>query len=241
MLWDRHDLELYERWLDSPKGSYALARECALLECLTSAWPRRGRSLLEIGCGPGFFLEFFHRAGFDVTGLDKSPVMIQAARERMGNLAECNLGDATALPYESDSFDYVALLTLLEFVSDPLQALIEATRVARRAVIVGYVNGFSLYRLNAKRHKLLTQAHWYTPWSMRSLVRKAVGPAPIREGSVLPCPECTWREGFPAYGLGRMILPVQIGAYCAFTADLTCEPPLTPIGAFAKAQPTKSF
>jgi len=241
MLWDRHDLELYERWLESPRGSYALARECALLEWLTSSWPRRGRSLLEIGCGPGFFLDFFHRAGFDVTGLDKSPVMIRAARELMGNRAECNLGDATALPYENDSFDYVALLTLLEFVPDPRQALVEATRVARRAVIVGYLNGFSLYRLGSNRHRLLSQARWYTPWAMRSLARQAVGPAPIREGSVLPGPECTWKEGFPAYAAGRMILPVQLGAYCAFTADLTCEPPLTPIAAFVRPQTTKSF
>jgi SAM-dependent methyltransferase len=241
MLWDRHDLERYERWLASPRGAYALACECRLLESLMAGWPRRGRTLLEIGCGPGFFLEFFHRAGFDVTGLDKSPVMIEAARHRLGRNAECNLGDAHHLPYENDQFDYVALLTLLEFVEDPAGVLMEARRVARRAVIVGYVNRFSLYRLSAKRHKLLSQARWYTPWAMRHLARRVVGPAPIHEGSVLAGPQWSWREGFPFWGLGGAVLSVPVGAYCAFVADLTAEPPLTPIGAFAGAAPTKSF
>lgn len=241
MLWDRQDLERYERWLDSPQGAYALAREFRLLEWLTAAWPRRGRSLLEVGCGPGFFLDFFHRAGFDVTGLDKSPVMIEAARQRLGERAECNLGDAHHLPYETDQFDYVALLTLLEFVEDPRRVLMEAARVARRAVLVGYLNRFSLYRLTAKSHVLLGQAKWFTPWAMRSLTRSSVGLAPVHEGSVLPGPPWTWNEGFPFWGLGSLVLPVPVGAYCAFAVDLTTEPPLTPLAARAFAQPTKSF
>ena len=44
MLWDRHDLERYERWLASAQGGYAFAQECRLLEWLTAAWPRRGMS-----------------------------------------------------------------------------------------------------------------------------------------------------------------------------------------------------
>jgi SAM-dependent methyltransferase len=241
MLWDRHDLDRYERWLASPPGAYALAQECRLFEWLTSAWPRRGRTLLEIGCGPGFFLEFFHRAGFDVTGFDKSPVMLEAARERLGGKADFNLGDAHHLPYDTDSYDYVALLTLLEFVENPRHVLMEAARVARKGILVGYVNRFSLYRLSAKHHKLLSQARWFMPWSMRSLARSAMGLLPIHEGCVLPGPYWTWRTGFPLWGLGRLVLPLPIGAYCAFTADLTAEPPLTPIAAFAGAQPTKSF
>lgn len=241
MLWDRHDLERFERWLASPRGAFALSCECRLLEWLARAWPRRGRTLLEVGCGPGYFLEFFHRAGFDVTGFDKSPVMLEAARQRLGDSADLNLGDAHALPYDSDSFDYVALLTVLEFVENPRKALAEAARVARRAVIVGYVNRFSFYRLSARSHGVLSQARWYTPWGMRSLVRSVAGPAPVNEGSVLPGPECTWRHGFPLYGLGGAVLPVPVGAYCALSADLTCEAPLTPIASFAGAQPTKSF
>lgn len=235
MLWDRHDLERYNRWLASPRGAYALVCECRLLEWLTAGWPRRGRTLLEVGCGPGVFLEFFHRAGFDVTGFDKSPVMLMAARERLDGRADFNLGDARHLPYDSDQFDYVSLLTVLEFVDDPALALAEALRVARRSVIVGYVNAFSLYHLARKRHSLLRQARWFTPWAMRRLVRDSAGAAPVHEASVLAGPEWTWRNGFPLWGLGRMVLPVQVGAYCALAVDLTAEPPLTPLPHLAGA------
>lgn len=241
MHWDRTDLERYERWLASRGGSYAFTQECRLLESLTAGWPRRGRTLLDAGCGPGMFLEFYHRAGFDVTGCDTSPVMVAAARHRLGDKVDCVLADIEHLPYDPDSFDYVSLLTVLEFLKNPQCALYEAARVARRGVIVGYVNRCSLYRLAAKRHKLLSQARWYSPWIMRRMARKAFGLAPLHEASVLPFPEWTWHDGPPLWGLGRMVLSLPLGAYCVLVADLTAEPPLTPLLSFAGAQPTKSF
>ncbi len=241
MPWDRADLERYERWSASPRGGYALAREMHLLERLTEGWPRRGRTLLEIGCGPGDFLGFFHRAGFDVSGLDKSPVMLAASRDRLGDRADLHLGDAQHLPFDDDSFDYAALLTVLEFLPDPRKALAEAARVARRGVLVGYVNRFSLYRLTARRHKLLSRARWFTPWAMRAMIRAVAGPAPVKEGSVLPLPEWSWRPGFPLWGLGRAVLPLPVGAYCGLIVDLTAEPPLTGLPSFSRAMPTKSF
>ena len=236
MLWDRHDLDRYERWLSSKEGAYALECEFHLLERLTAAWPRRGRTLLEIGCGPGVFLEFFDRAGFDVTGLDKSPVMAAAAGHRLGARAEVRVGDAHALPYEADQFDYAALLTVLDFVEDPALALKEAARVARHGVLVGYLNRFSLHALCVKKDSLSGRARWFWPWGMRGLARQALGRAPIHEGSVLPGPRWSWREGFPLWGLGRVVLPAPVGAYCAFTADLTAGPVVTPIPAFARPE-----
>lgn len=242
MLWDKDDLVRYERWHASQAGAYALAQECHLLERLSAGWPRRGRTLLEVGCGPGVFLNFFHNAGFDVTGFDKSPVMLEAARERLANRAAFHLGDAHQLPYEDNEFDYVVLLTVLEFVHSPAEVLAEAARVAKRALLVGYLNGFSLFRLGVKRHTLLSQASWFCPWRMRRLARGVTGPAPIHEASVLPGPVCTWRDGFPLWGLGRAILPFPVGAYSAFTVDLSTEPPLTPLPAWrARTEPTKSF
>jgi len=237
MLWDRRDLERYERWLSSPQGSYALLSEFHLLEWLTAAWPRRGRTLLEVGCGPGVFLEFFHRAGFDVTGLDKSPVMAAAAGYRMGAQAECRVGDAHALPYEADQFDYVALLTVLDFMEEPGVALREAARVAKHGIVVGYLNRFSVHALCVEKRSISGRARWFTPWAMRMLARQALGRAPLREASVLPGPKCTWREGFPLWRLGRILLPAPVGAYCAFVADLTAEPLRTPLPAFAGATP----
>lgn len=242
MCWDLDDLRRYERWLASSAGEYALALEFDLLSHLTSHWPRRGRRLLDIGCGPGVFLEHFHRAGFDVTGLDRSPLMVEAARERIGPLADVQVCEATHLPFEDNSFDYASLLTVLEFIENPLDVLREASRVAKRGILVGYLNRMSLYRLCAGSGTLLSRARWFWPWRMRSLVRTALAGAHLRERSVLPGPPATWRTGFPLFQAGRLVLPPWLGGYCALAVDLIDEPPLTPLPAWrTRVQPTKSF
>jgi len=59
---------------------------------------------------------------------------------------------------------------------------------------------------------------------------------------VLPGPPATWKPGFPLFLTGRLILPPWLGGYCALTANLADEPPLTPLPAWrARVQPTKSF
>lgn len=45
-----------------------------------------GRRILEVGCGPGWLCEYFARLGYDVTGTDISPDLIEVARERIARL-----------------------------------------------------------------------------------------------------------------------------------------------------------
>lgn len=232
MLWDLEDLRRYERWLASPAGAFAFAQERRLFEALTACWPRRGRTFLDIGCGAGHNLENFHQAGFCVTGVDKSPVMLQAARERLGRTATLHLAEASHLPFDNDAFDYVGLFTVLEYAPDPADLLAEAVRVAKRGLIVGYRNAFSLSGAFCGRFSATHKARFFTPWRMRRLLRAAAGNVPYVEASVLPGPPFTWRTGFPLYALARGLCRQPIGAYCALAADLTAEPPLTGLPAW---------
>lgn len=232
MIWDLEDLRRHECWLASPAGAFAFAQERRLFEALTACWPRRGRTFLDIGCGAGHNLENFHQAGFSVTGVDKSPVMLQAARERLGDAAALHLGEASHLPCEDDSFDYVGLFTVLEYAADPVELLVEAVRVAKRGIIVGYRNAFSIHGAFCGRSRSTRQARLFTPWRMRRLLRAVTGPVPFVEASVLPGPACTWRAGFPLYVLGARVYRLPLGAYCALAVDLTSEPPLTGLPAW---------
>jgi SAM-dependent methyltransferase len=56
-------------------------------------------SILDLGCGTGRHLELFAAAGYDVTGVDRSPAMVAAAKERLAPYG----GRATVV--ESDLFD----------------------------------------------------------------------------------------------------------------------------------------
>jgi len=71
--------------------------------------------LLEVGCGTGSNLKLFAENGWKVYGIDLSPAMLQQAGKKLEAGAALSIGDASALPHPSDSFDLaLAMLTLHE-------------------------------------------------------------------------------------------------------------------------------
>lgn len=237
MLWDKDSVQQYLEWFSSEQGAFALCAEKQLVSYLMSGWPRRGHTLLEVGCGPAIMLELFWEAGLDVTGFDAAPEMLAAARERMGGKADFHLGDAEHLPFDDNQFDFVALLAVLEFVKDPVRAMEEACRVASRGIVLTMRNRWSWYYLshgNRGRYAQKTplqEATWFHPFAMRALVKKATGRKIMTMRSVLPGPYRTWRNRLPWAWLNGCILPYGLGAYAGIRVDLCNVPSVTPLGA----------
>src|SRR5687768_1614343 len=77
-------VDLYERharaWAaDRRRGSF---QERSWLQRFVAGLPR-GASILDVGCGAGEPIAgFLLEAGFEVTGIDSSPAMIEMCRER---------------------------------------------------------------------------------------------------------------------------------------------------------------
>jgi ubiquinone/menaquinone biosynthesis C-methylase UbiE len=81
--------------------------------------PSKGMNILDVGCGTGSHLELYQRYKCDLYGIDLSPSMLNVARERLGNTAQLDLGDATEMPYEDGKFDLViSMLSLHEMSPD---------------------------------------------------------------------------------------------------------------------------
>ena len=105
--------------------------------------PRAGERILDVGCGPGFFVaELVERVGRDgfVMGVDRSPQVLALAAERSAERSNVAFAeaDATALPVEDGDFDAVLCVQVLEYVTDVEAALAELYRSLRpggRAVI----------------------------------------------------------------------------------------------------------
>lgn len=170
---DASVVQAYEHWYES-RGQQADRLEKRLLARLLSHCPR-ATTLLEVGCGTGHFTRWLAQQGFQVVGLDVSPRMLEEAR-RLDALQYVQ-GDALALPFESGAFDVVALITTLEFVADPRQALSEAARVARSGLILGVLNRCSLIAL---RRKAAARSPWnvarfFAPGELARLVRQVAG------------------------------------------------------------------
>jgi ubiquinone/menaquinone biosynthesis C-methylase UbiE len=161
----------YEAWYET-SGRRADRLEKVLLKRLLAGFSR-ARTLLEVGCGTGHFTRWFGEQGLQAMGLDLSPPMLAEA-VRLGNLAYVQ-GDALAVPFPAGAFDLVALITTLEFVTDPVQALSEATRVARHGLILGVLNRQSLlaWRRRHSGEALWQEARFFTPAELVRLVQQA--------------------------------------------------------------------
>lgn len=101
-----------------------------------------GRSLLDVGCGPGTITtEFAERlAPGEVVGVDVGESVIEQARASAADAGLDNLrfeaGDGYGLSFADDSFDIVHAHQVLQHVSDPVALLRECGRVCRPGGVV---------------------------------------------------------------------------------------------------------
>jgi SAM-dependent methyltransferase len=108
-----------------------------LVACLA---PRRGESILDLGCGTGEDLERILEIhpGVRVTGMDSSDRFLRRARRRLAKhikrgIAELVVGDAgKKLPFPSNHFDAVLSVELMECL--PLQGQRQLMREVHRVL-----------------------------------------------------------------------------------------------------------
>jgi ubiquinone/menaquinone biosynthesis C-methylase UbiE len=102
-----------------------------------------GGEILEVAPGPGYMSIALAKTGdYTVTGLDISETFVEISRK---NAAEAGVwvdfqhGNASAMPFDGDSFDFVVCCAAFKNFSEPVRALQEMRRVLRpggRALIV---------------------------------------------------------------------------------------------------------
>lgn len=162
----------YEAWYHA-SGKQADRQEKALLKMLFDHFPD-ATTILEVGCGTGHFIHWFRTLGYTAWGLDRSRNMLRQAG--IAHSISCLQGDGQTLPFASKAFDLVALITTLEFISDPGQALSEALRVARQGILLGVINRQSLlgWRYRLKGGPIWGKAALYTPAELKLLLSKVI-------------------------------------------------------------------
>ncbi len=103
-------------------------RELALNLLAMNVQAENGFSLLDVGCGTGAVLKEAAKMSWPV-GVDFTDLALGKCRQR--GLSELVLADATALPFQSDSFQAVVGLDIFEHVEDDDAAIAQAFRVLR--------------------------------------------------------------------------------------------------------------
>ncbi|MBR4697496.1 MAG: class I SAM-dependent methyltransferase [Candidatus Methanomethylophilaceae archaeon] len=114
--------------------------------------PCEGKAL-DVGCGNGKTVSALMEAGLEVTGVDFSPTVIGRCKEAYpdATFIEC---DASALPFQDETFDYVVAVHVMENLDDA--KLFSAASEMRRVLRTG---GYLLVRC-------------FTPDDMRSGERR---------------------------------------------------------------------
>jgi SAM-dependent methyltransferase len=173
----------YEAWYQAPEGRRADALEKALLRRLLQGFADAGRHgtpvrVLEVGSGTGHFTRWLAQQGLRAVGLDLSAAMLAQAQALNSILLV--QGDACQLPFADGTYDVVALITTLEFLERPREALAETLRVSRQGLILGVLNRWSLLGLCRRLTGLLRPtvydaAHFYGVGELERLLRSVAG------------------------------------------------------------------
>lgn len=147
------------------------ARTLASLEQVVPA----GR-LLDVGSGPGFLLRAARERRWNAVGLDPSPFAVAQARR---NGFEAHQGMLEEVDLAERSFDALALLQVIEHVTDPRPLLDACRRLLRPggAIVVATPNPASMLARTKREgfNYWIPPIHcvWYTPRALTMVLRRA--------------------------------------------------------------------
>ena len=165
---------------------------------LAAAGPFGGRDVLDAGCGEGYLTrEMVARGARQVTGADKSPALIAAARAASGGqpAARFHVADLAALPFAGASFDLAVVNHVLNDLPDitgPVSELARVLRPGGRLVILMLHPCF--YGRRAERQAIrrsLPVADYFAPRVIEQRFEV--------DGIVSPDPTITWVRPLEAY------------------------------------------
>ena len=124
-------------------------------------------SILEVAPGPGFLaIEMAKLSKFHVTSLEISKTFVELGRKNAvdaGVPVDIHEGNASAMPFADNSFDFLVCRAAFKNFSEPVQALLEMQRVLRlggtgvvidlrrdtpMSAIQTYVDGTGMSRFN---------------------------------------------------------------------------------------------
>jgi ubiquinone/menaquinone biosynthesis C-methylase UbiE len=140
-----------------------------------------GCNLLEVAPGPGFFaIELAKLANFKITGLDISQTFVEIAKENARNAGaqiDFRLGNASAMPFADDSFDFIYCSAAFKNFTEPVKALDEMHRVLRpggEALVTDLRKDVSLPELESylKQSGRSRFDAWMTKWTFRCMLIK---------------------------------------------------------------------
>jgi len=126
-------MHMQDSWASGDPYEYFMGRWSSLVAQSFIKWlsPSPGLKWLDVGCGSGALSEaaLNNHAPAALTAIDQSEGFVNTAQKRLGNRADCRIGNALALPLEDASVNVAVSGLVLNFIPEPEKALAEMRRV----------------------------------------------------------------------------------------------------------------
>jgi SAM-dependent methyltransferase len=126
-------------------------RKTSVIKCLDAYARNKHLKVLDIGCGPGGFIEDIIKRGHSLVSADISTDMVTECKMLSAQLTPAGIpifqADIEALPFSSGSFDVVLCIGVLQYLKGDYHALSEMSRIVRRGGIT-IITTPNILRLN---------------------------------------------------------------------------------------------
>lgn len=157
-----------------------LKRHKLMAEQMAKNIPANGK-VLEIAPGPGYFcIELAKLGKYQITGLDISKSFVEIARKnavRAGLQIDFRQGNASAMPFKENTFDFTFCQAAFKNFSEPVKAIAEMHRVLRP----GGLSVISDLRRDASAEDIEREINamglgpinqWMVRWTFKSMLLK---------------------------------------------------------------------
>ncbi|MBF6570817.1 MAG: methyltransferase domain-containing protein [Candidatus Binataceae bacterium] len=173
-----HESRVYSdfaRFYDSVFGRAFLDHEHEVIESINF---RPDQRVLEVGVGTGISLDayppYIHIVGIDPSADMLAQAAAKASENQWGHV-ELRQGDAQALDFPDNSFDYVCSFHVMTVVPDPVRKMREMVRVCKPGGRIVVINHFSsphpvLYFLNTMINPITKHLGWTTRLRVQDVI-----------------------------------------------------------------------
>lgn len=171
---DKALMSMIEGWFIDPASPYQFA-----LKLIENENGFLGQNVLEIGCGPGHFLNACRSRGARVTGIDLSPHAVELAKAEFGIDVIYSSFEAAASEgvLSKQNYDLVFAFEVIEHVKHPgvfLSLVFDLLKPGGKLLLS--TPNFGLYYLMGKTAQVVNQCsehlHFFDPDSLASAVTR---------------------------------------------------------------------
>lgn len=143
--------------------------------------PIAGKSVLDIGCGPGHYaITLAQRGAARVVGIDFAEGMLQLAAEharQVGVAGRCEFRKADFHTFSADDpFDYLILMGFMDYMPDPQKIVAKALSLTRAKAFFSFpADGGFLAWQRRKRYQKRCDLFLYSEDQLRKLLAEFPG------------------------------------------------------------------